>query len=565
MSHIVFIAMQIPWSLCVLVALFSANAAHPCNDSQGLSCVNDLVNNVSCTWNSSLMAPGVDCRITGAFQSRKIGHVNRHETITRNCKLEQHGNSPPGCSFVFENYTFNPFTKLPSIRMDCDGTLVAILSDYKTRDHIKMQPPSAPSVSSTANETLISWNAGSPVASVFNIFDFEVQITQKKQNWKEVSILPTLKFEERIASWKLTGLCQVRVRVKPAHTEHSQWSNWSPATSWVAATDRREMPQDQESPLDQTSWLIRRVMLSLSPILAVVMLVLYRSCMSRGIHKRKPVPNPSKYFHTLHSVYGGNLKKWMNPLSASESFFTAQPCDPISQVEVYKIWDAAPSTSISSSSTTALLNFRSCPSAGSDTSGVIDNSSSSTSSCFSNMGYFMSRSSSSSALTNPSPAYFTYQDDLHNLNNGHNVQLCPSFTTSPTYESLKREPQSPDSGFGIGKEDEEDREEKKLADAERDVVSDDHQSSPVLVLPLHLPSWMCPPPSPPPTPNAPSLHQVSSDNQQMDTPVAAESGSYAAWPLAGSMSRSSSMPVESCKTGYLTLKELQTTFSNKSI
>lgn len=183
------------------------------------------------------------------------------------------------------------------------------------------------------------------------------------------------------------------------------------------------------------------------------------------------------------------------------------------------------------------------------------------------MGYFMSSSSSSSARTDPSPAYFTYQDDFHNLHNSHNLHLslCPSFTTSPTYESLKKEPQSPDSGFGIGKEDEEDKEDKKVVDVKGDDISDDHQTSPVLVLPLHLPSWMCPPSSPPPAPNAPSLTQVSSDNQQVDTPVAAVSSSYAAWPLARSMSRSSSMPVESCKTGYLTLKELQTTFSNKSI
>ncbi len=243
----------------------------------------------------------------------------------------------------------------------------------------------------------------------------------------------------------------------------------------------------------------------------------------------------------------------------------AQPCDQISQVEVCKSWDVVPSISPSSSSTSALLNFRTCPSAGSDTSGVVDNSSSSSSSCFSNMGYFMSSSCGSSVRTDPSPAYFTYQDDFHNLHNSNNLHLslCPSFTTSPTYESLKREPQSPDSGFGIGKEDEEDKEDKKVVDVEGDAVSD--ESTPLLILPVNLSSWMCPPSSPSPTPNTPSLTQVSSDNQQVDTPVATTSGSYAAWPLAGSMSRSSSMPVESCKTGYLTLKELQTTFSNKSI
>lgn len=180
----------------------------------------------------------------------------------------------------------------------------------------------------------------------------------------------------------------------------------------------------------------------------------------------------------------------------------------------------------------------------------------------------MSASSSSSGRTDPSPAYFTYHEDFHKLNNDHNlhVSLCPSFITSPVYETLKREPQSPDSGFGTGKEDEGDEIHEMRMDVEGKEAYDDSQSSSLLIVPLHLPFRMSPPPSAPPPHSPPSLTQLSSDSQQMmNVPVAAASGSYTAWPVAGSMCRSSSMPVEPCKTGYLTLKELQTTFSNKSI
>ncbi|KAG7239447.1 hypothetical protein INR49_028918 [Caranx melampygus] len=256
--------------------------------------------------------------------------------------------------------------------------------------------------------------------------------------------------------------------------------------------------------------------------------------------------------------------KWLNPLSTSESFFTALPHDHISPVEVCESWDMVPSTSLSTSSTSAHLHFRSFPSAGSITSGVIENSSSS--SCFSNMGYFMSEASSSLAGPDPSPAYFSYQDDVHNLHNNHNLSLslCPSFIASRAYESLKREPQSPDSGFGIGQEDEGDKRDEMDIGVEE--TSEGHQSSPLLILPLHLSSWVCPPPSVPAAPHPPSLIQICSDIQEVDDePEAAACESYAAWPVAGSMCRSSSMPVEPCKTGYLTLKELQTTFSNKSI
>ncbi|XP_042361484.1 interleukin-2 receptor subunit beta [Plectropomus leopardus] len=551
-------------SLYVLVVLFSVHAARSHKGSQGLSCVNDFVNNVSCAWGGAPVAPGVDCWIVGVKTTWIFKNYMRYPgTVIGSCKLKKHRNSPPGCSFVFKNEEFTPFKDLPYISMECNGTLVENLTKYTPYDHIKMHPPGVPNVSCTANETRISWSPGSPRSRFITSLNFQVQITQNNKTWNEANLLSTQEQELRIPAGQLKGHCRVRVRVTPtAQLHRNHWSNWSPTVSWMEATDA---VTSQGQDWLWTSQIMQAVVFSMG--LVVVMLVLYRSCVSRRLLKGKPVPNPSKYFHTLNSVHGGNLQKWLNPLSASESFFTAQPRERISPVEVCDSWDAAPFTSPSSSSTSALLHFRSYHLAASDTSGVVDNSSSSSSSssCFSNIGYFMSSSSGGSARTDPNPVYFTYQDDFHNLHNSLHLSLCPSLNTSPTYESLKREPQSPDSGFGIGKEEEEGKEDEKVMDVEEIEVSDDHRSPPLLILPLRLPSQIYPPSSAPPPPNTPSLIQVNSDGQQVDAPAAAAGGSYAAWPMAGPMCRSSSMPVESGKTGYLTLKDLQTTFSNKSI
>lgn len=258
---------------------------------------------------------------------------------------------------------------------------------------------------------------------------------------------------------------------------------------------------------------------------------------------------------------------WLNPLAVSESFFTSLPDEHISSIVLCKSTDvllcsSSSSSSFSGSSSSALRHLKGCHSAGSDTSGVADTStsSSSSSSHYSNMGYFLSSSSGCSTRTPPNPAYFAYKDDLQHL---HHVRLCPSFTAAPAYEGLVSEPQSPDSGFDIQEEDEEFRVEERVANMEE---APDDQTSPLLILPLRLPSWVSSPFSPLPKPEPPCLSQRSSaDAQPEEAPVLAEGGSYAAWPQAGSMCRSSSMPVETSKTGYLTLKELQTTFSNKSI
>ncbi|KAF3700449.1 Interleukin-2 receptor subunit beta [Channa argus] len=442
---------------------------------------------------------------------------------------------------------FHPKEDMP-IRLECDGKLVENMTSYQPYNHIKMQPPGVPNVSRTANETWITWSLVSPLSIFLDSFEFQVQIKQKTQTWKEAKTLSTQGHELRIPSQQLKGFCKVRVRVKPFVPSNSHWSNWSPTASWAGATDE-DTSQDQD-----WFWIVRAVLLS--TFLLILMLILFKTWVNKGRIKGKPVPNPSKYFHTLHSVHEGNLKKWLNPLPVTESFFTAQPCDLISPVEVCESWTLVPSTSPSSSSS----SFKSPASAGSDTSGMIDNSSSS--SCFSNMGYFMSSSSGSSARTEPNPAYFSYQEDFHIINKGHNLQLsfCSSLGTSKAYETLKREPQSPDSGFATGREDEEDQQDERDLDAEMKEVSDD-----LFLLPLHLPFQMCPPSSAPPPPHPASPTQKSSDTEQMDVRLADASGSYAAWPNAGAMCRSSSMPVEPSHTGYLTLKELQTTFSNKSI
>ncbi|KAF7651405.1 hypothetical protein LDENG_00111400 [Lucifuga dentata] len=522
--HIV--AMEMLWSVYIPVVLFSLQPVHSHRNLQGLSCLNDFVSNVSCTWNSSPVGPGVDCWIIGVKKiwKKSVKHVS---LMTRSCKVKQQGDSPPGCSFSFEQTRFGCSDVMPSIQMECNGMLVGNLTNHKPCNHIKMHPPSVLNISTNASETWISWTPGSPVSIYFLSFEFHVQIKQYQQKWKEASNLFMQEQAIRIPSSKVRGHCQLRVRVRPPENiyPNTHWSNWSPTRSWIGAADTIPASEDGVWPLHRTSWL----MLGGMPLLALiaVLVTLLRVCSSRRLFKRKPVPNPSKYFHTLHSVHGGNLKKWLNPQSASESFFTAQTSDYISPVKVSDTWDPDPSASPSSSSTStsALLHSHpGWPSAGSHASGLVYPSSSS--SYFSNMGYFNSSCSNSSAPSHPSPAYFTYQDDLKLPPNSRDLHLRLATSTSSTYECLKKEPWSPDSGFGIQNEDEEEKEVERDVDAERE--------------------------------------ETCSDNHDLEEAVAA-SGSYAACPVADAMCRSSSMPVESCKTGYLSLKELQTTFSNKSI
>lgn len=233
------------------------------------------------------------------------------------------------------------------------------------------------------------------------------------------------------------------------------------------------------------------------------------------------------------------------------------------------MFDVALSTSPSLSSTSALLHYKACCSLiGSNTSGTLENYSSSLSSSYSNTGYFFSSSSGNSAPTDPNPAYFTYQDNFNTWQDDPNgpAFLCGPLLTTQHYESLKREPQSPDSGFCGEKESEEERNEIGKVDM------GDWKTSPLDYPQHHSPPdstvTLTPPVRPPPSPRVLPLAEEPLDCPSAETPAADAAGiSYTAWPPAGSMARSSSVNGEpnKSKSGYLTVKDLQMTFRNKSI
>ncbi|KAM4635622.1 interleukin-2 receptor subunit beta [Polymixia lowei] len=566
--------MEILWTTYLLVFFISACPAHSQRSSQGLSCVNDLVNNVSCTWNSSQVDPGADCWVHGTKKTWDLSNfMSEVKRMVRSCNLQPLGSHVRSCSFAFENKGLTCSEVMPCIQVKCNDVLMDNLTNYRPCDHIKMHPPSILNVSTSANETWISWNPGFPHSDFFTDFEFQAQIKQSHQKWQEARTLSTDQQELRIfVQGKKSEHYQFRVRVKPPVTyPDTHWSDWSSTVSWAMPT-----PDSQVPFIDWTSWLVLGC-LSFLTLFIIMLLVLLKTCFNRGFLKGKPVPDPSKYFHTLHSVHKGNFKRWLNAQSASSSFFTAQPCVHISPVEVVDAWDAVASPSCNGTSTAALLHSQ--PS--SPTSDCADcSSSSSSSSGFSNLGYFHSNSPGRPPQMDPSPVYFTYQDDFHNPGKEHalHAALCQPLTGPPSYEHLRlpgclyqREPQSPDSGFGFGTEDRADDADERRDREKRariGAVSDDHRDSPLLTLPVHLAYRMCSPssPAPPPPSQSPTpTPQLHPGDPELECPALASGVSYASWPVGAVVGRSSSMLMKPCNGGYLTVKELQTTYSNKSI
>uniref|UniRef100_A0A4W5MK27 Interleukin 2 receptor, beta n=1 Tax=Hucho hucho TaxID=62062 RepID=A0A4W5MK27_9TELE len=521
------------WSMIHLLFLLSVPPGFTHN-LQGLFCVNDYINNITCVWNSSAIDPDVACQLLGTKENFKSKLFNS------SCDLKPldrpgQGHSFRGCSIVFEGHFFSSAEYLPSIKVECDGSEAVNLIRYKPIDHIKMHPPGNPVIINGTNAT---WSAGSPLSQKIYEYEFQVKVKREDQLWGEAQSLTRLKQEPWIElGVEESGIHHIRLRVKPTQPASSHWSEWSPTASWTSEGEVSPTFGTFDSP-DLTLWLVLSG--AFFTLIVVMLLVFYKTHTNNRKHQY--VPDPAKYFQPLNSVHGGNFQKWLSPLFAPESFITAQPGEDISPVEVSgtEVWDVTDSTS----STTAAFLIHSdlnTPSDGWNSSGQ--------SSCFSNIGYFYPKYPSGLFIES-CPVYFSYQGDHSSLS-----------ATSSSYERLEhlgrlqREPLSPDSGFGMESVEGEDQVEEGKGKKERNVVP----VAPPLVLPVSLPARI------PPGPHHPlSLPQLPLHNPESNSAMA-PSGSYNAWPVEAALGRSSSMTVEPRCSGYLTIKELQNTYSNKSI
>ncbi|KAL0992480.1 hypothetical protein UPYG_G00093880 [Umbra pygmaea] len=521
-SQTVLETMKTQWICLLLLSLISLA---PSFNLHGLSCLNNYINNITCVWNSSGIDPDVSCRLLGT-------RINYKEiNFQSGCDLkplESKVHSSQGCSFVFEKHAFASTERLPSIKVECNGSKVTEITEYDPKQYIKMHPPDVPVF---INGTRAIFNAGDPLSEIIFNYDFQVELKRGEEEWSDAKTF-TIRNHEPWMDIKMDedGLHQIRVRVKSTYPPSVHWSDWSPTASWEA---EYKVPPTFNQQDHMTFWLL--LVGAVIALLAVLSLVIYKTC--RNNRKNNIVPDPAKYFHTMNSVHDGNFQKWLSPLFAPEAFSTTQPSEDISPIEVFG-HEAGCSTATPS---TAAILWPSAPNSSSGDWSV-------QSSCFSNVGFFYSEYPNGLHIAS-CPVYFTYQGDKRSL------------STTSSYERLENlgwpqtEPHSPDSGFGMDVTESGDQAEKDAEGKEENkVVLVDHHSSPLLILPLTRPTQAKPH-------HLPSVQRVP-----LQDPVITS----ATLPSADTLPvevilRPSSMTVETPSSGYVTIKELENTYRNKSI
>ncbi|KAJ8345750.1 hypothetical protein SKAU_G00299430 [Synaphobranchus kaupii] len=527
--------MEVPWPLSLLLLLTVHTT--PGRSLQDLTCFNDYVKNISCTWNSSEKPPEEPCVL-----QEKQGHG-------KSCDLtpvEGQGHDFRTCQLVFKKvsgYYYNV-----TIYVVCGGSVVATLKEYRPALNVKMHPPGKPVIA----KSNVSWSLGTPHSNSIYSYYFQLQFKRSEQPWQNAMSrnLTAKEMSVEVAEDRLEmgRLYEARVRVKPSESQaislKGVWSSWSPTASWRSEVGR---PPEREKPRSGPE-----LQLSLGLAVAVVallVLISWKYNRDGWVYRLKlpHVPNPSTYFHALNSVHGGNFQKWLSPIFAPESFEVPQSFEDISAVEVCKAKDV-----------TALLHGE----CASEPTELWD--SSAVSSCFSNMGYFYSKYPDSYEIE-VCPVYFSYQTEAgrsEEERGGDGVDPLPSSSSYELLRDLPGESKQMDSGrreWEVEVEVEEGEEEGEIEYGPKEM---DTLPSPS-ILPFSLPGHVTPSPIPLP-PHLPSISLPPLPFRDFDTDTAPAS-SNASGPLEGTLGRSASERIEPSSGGYMSVMEMMNTYGNKSI
>ncbi|XP_048847791.1 interleukin-2 receptor subunit beta isoform X2 [Brienomyrus brachyistius] len=500
---------------------------------KNLTCVNDYINNITCVWNASAVGPGAVCHLQG----QKANSV-------RTCDLKPLMGSDGtlrGCHLVFVSNRFISLDKIP-LNVTCNNSTMVRMHRYSPANFIKMHPPGRPIVL----KSNVSWSPGHPLSSYIFTYKFQMQFKLEKHGWEQAQDVTT-----ELKKWvelnedmlEKAALYQARVRVRPEKDLLGVWSDWSPTASWRSEVGN--LPSSQGF-----SWTVEIHVGLVVSFVIVVIFVVFLCCtyQEKWFYQDKclHVPDPSKYFASLHSIHKGNFQKWLSPMFSPESFDILCNSEDISVLEISK-----------EKVTPTYLEF----------SNLAKQWDSSGHSTFSNLGYLYSKYPSSYEIE-PCSVYFSYQSG-EGLLGGEQCEddSCyePTLQTSTSYECLakigdfQRHAEGPDSGFGTGQEDQEMEEnEEEKVEPSRLGESAHWPASSVACPPSR--ASVFPAASSQPFHSFPQLpYPVPCDLGLADRPSAAVE-SFGVTP-----GRFSSVKLEPSKGGYLSLQDMELPGGNKTI
>ncbi|KAA0713476.1 hypothetical protein E1301_Tti022999 [Triplophysa tibetana] len=297
----------------------------------------------------------------------------------------------------------------------------------------------------------VSWSYGSPVNQFMNDHEFKMQIKTDEQNWVDVeeTCVTDLYVKLDKDSLVLDQRYVLRVRDKLSSQTTAKWSDWSTEYKWTSKVGRPR-PQPVVGNSLELNWSSLVIWITVTGIALALMSIL--SLLFKWLQKMRSsyIPDPGKFIDGFNLDHTENFKSWLGSAFTLDHFITVDS-ELVSPMEVVKLQDARNCLLVDKQGD-ALKNGWENTSKNSD---------------FSNSTYFLSQSSKgpmdalepcsahcsygpAGGLGSPGEVLLNSADVARDAEESNEAELE---TSLKRLEQLRRDTQSPDSGFATGADD----------------------------------------------------------------------------------------------------------------
>ncbi|XP_056448319.1 interleukin-21 receptor-like [Gadus chalcogrammus] len=274
--------------LCLTTGSVTANS---CTKPDGLVCVYDYWQNVSCVLNNT---DGEAKNTDRWFNFTRIppGDGARFE-----CRFER---NPSRCQFD----TGMLLRSYHEFRVQsCNSSGCYEISQFMPVDCVQTTSPSDVSVNSSLDSFIITWKSGyknhiyiKPETLTYKVLLPKAHGRHESKQIQDGELSITLDYS------RLDLSSEYCVRVKSKYKNAVRWSEWSESVCWQRGEDQSQMG---------VYLLTAGVLL---PVCVFAGLLLWRSVLSTRLKVRSllQVPSPAPYFQPLFLHYEGNLHEWLS-------------------------------------------------------------------------------------------------------------------------------------------------------------------------------------------------------------------------------------------------------------
>ncbi|CAL8354755.1 unnamed protein product [Arctogadus glacialis] len=276
--------------LCLTTGSVTANS---CPKQDGLFCVSDYWQNVSCVLNNTDQ-PG-EAKNTDRWLN--FTRITPDDGARFECRFER---NPSRCQFDTGELlkSFHEFRV-----QSCNSSGCYEIPQFKPVDCVQTTSPSDVSVNSSLDSFIITWKSGyknhdyvTPETLTYNVLLPKAHGRHESAQIQDGDLSITLDYS------RFDPSSEYCVRVKSKYERAVPWSEWSESVCWQRGEDQSQMG---------VYLLTAGVLL---PVCVFAGLLLWLSVPSTRLKVRTllQVPSPAPYFQPLFLHYEGNLHEWLS-------------------------------------------------------------------------------------------------------------------------------------------------------------------------------------------------------------------------------------------------------------